>query len=66
MDALSGEVAVDSWWSFLERKILEGIAFKDIKEGESDCFLCSTMDSPSLQRLCCQYRVSKMQHTQSS
>ena len=31
-DTLSGEVDVDSWWSFLERKILEGIAFKDIKE----------------------------------
>ena len=29
---LSEEVDVDSWWNFLEGKILEGIAFKDIKE----------------------------------
>ena len=26
------EVDVDSWWNFLEWKILERIAFKDIKE----------------------------------
>lgn len=29
---MSEEVDVDSWWNFLEGKILEGIAFKDIKE----------------------------------
>lgn len=29
MDTASGEVDVDGWWSYLERKIIEGIVFKD-------------------------------------
>ena len=30
-DTTSGEVDVDSWWSHIESKILEGITFKDIQ-----------------------------------
>lgn len=29
---MTGEVDVESWWNYLERKIVEGIAFKDIEQ----------------------------------
>ena len=30
-NTVTGEVDVDDWWCYLERMIIEGIAFKDIE-----------------------------------
>ena len=31
-EEISGKVDVDSWWSYLEQKMLEGVIFKDIEQ----------------------------------